>query len=1224
MFNGLSNFLGNVFHGATQAVGGLVNAGARALAPQRPQQPQQQVQQRPQQIQRPAPPLNLGAFLNQQFNNVARTNPVIKSINGVARGISNTQIPGTSPYKGAPNITIGQTAQQIPQAANQVKNAVVNYEKKNPNFNTGKVVHNSADVRANLLNPNLAINQVAGNSFAGTSKFVGPIGTFIKTNTEKAVVKNIGKLFGKDAAKNVAPDVVTALKNTTNPNEIKGILQQSGHIPADVPKGTPAPIKVAQPEVPKAPISKPIVGTPLAPKLPTRGLTAGIKGSPNFSPELHKAVKGTYVPATDKAALTAHENFAQQPLDAQHAQAIQHLADTKAAITKQDVVNYGKTIQNLDAAGRTQEANAIHDLLAPKMTQNGQVGQAAHLLYSRTPEGLKNLAYRDLRNAKVELTDALKAKIQVHIDKLKGMPAGAAKDFETAKLQKTIASSLPQSKIGNAVSVWKAGLLSGTKTQGGNFVSNATFGGLKKISDLPATIADKGMTAIGKGLKSAGVVSKDNANVGFRTKTMTGKGIAPGAKEGVGTGVTTMKTGIDMRNAGDKFEQHAELNSKNPIIQKLIYGPSNIVFRGMSAADQPFWQAALKNSMYDQAKADGMNLGLKGKVLNAHMDKLVANPTEKLVLTSRAEANKSTLGYDTFASKAVQALHQGIDHFGEGSPAGKQAAHTLVDVLAPFTKVPTAFLSRTVDFTPLGPIKEVISQAAHKEFNQRSLAQAIGEGVTGTGVIAIGMTLANSGQLSGDYPKGNPKEIARWKAEGITANSVKIGGNWINLNYMGPLGLLFNAGQKMVEASKGGAGTATSAGAALAGLGQGLLGQSFLQGFSGFSDAIKDPTMNLSKYVRSQAASIVPNFVNDIANATDSMQRQSGSVGDAISAKIPGLRQGLTPKFDAFGNDLKQAAGSGINTAINPLKPSSSIDSPMLTELNRLGKTGKDNTVFPVPATNIGSGATMIKLSVAQQSDRQKQVGAALTPLWNQIINDPQYKALDDAHKKDALQRALTDVNSAVDRTMTAKLDPSKLLKPATGGTLAMLNGKATAQGYINKALGAGTDPASKYQARLATFNEAKKSGTLTAAKAFSTQQSLAKEAITSKYSQAVQDFYGLSKAAQSAMFAQDRAGTTDLYNQAKKLDGELVGSKFATSKYKNGLTIGGSRSTKGVRIAKQRSNASYKLGRLSTRMNKAKAVKIAKVSTPKSGSLKIAKVSGRKVGAGKKLTLTA
>jgi hypothetical protein len=955
--------------------------------------------------------------------------------------------------------------------------------------------------------------------------------------------------------------------------------------------------KTPPPAVPKA-------------KLPTipdtgkvRGLTKGIKGSPNFSPELQKAVNSKYAPATDKAALEANAKFLKQGVNKANKQAISVLSDKNSNIGKQEVVNFGKTIQELDAKGRTEEANAIHDLLAERLTQAGQTSQAAKLLYNRTPEGLKNMAFRDLRNAKVEITPAIKAEIEGHIKAIKALPDGEAKNFATAVMQKAVSKYLPQDKIGQAVSVWKAGLLSGVKTQGGNFESNATFAGLKKGSDVVATGVDKLLS-----LKT-----------GQRTKTFTLKGIGAGAKEGVKKGAITMKTGIDMRNI-DKYEQHAELNFGNKWMNRLIAKPSNLVFRGMSAADQPFWYAGLKNSLYDQAKADGINLGLKGKELTAHMEKLVQNPTEKMAAVAEKEANKSTLAYDTMGFKAISFIHRGIDSFTAASPSERAAAHAVVNVLAPFTKVPTAFLSRTVDFTPLGPIKELWSQIGHKQFDQRQLSQAIGEGVTGTGMVAIGMALSRQRMLSGDYPKNDAKEQARWRTEHITANSVKLGGTWVSLNYMGPIGLLFNAGNQMVQAEKSGGGAYEKAGAALAGLGQGLLGQSFLQGFSGFSDAIKDPEQNLSKWIYSQAGSVVPNIVNDARNLTDNMQRQVNSAGDAIINKLPGFSKNLPAKVGAFGEDLPNNS-SGFSS-LNPLKPSDSVDSPLLSELNRLGTTGKENAVFPVADKNLGSGTDLVKLTPAQVTQRQKLVGEQIKPLWEQITTSPGYAKLDDGHKAQALKNALTDVNSAVTRTMQAQIAPALNTKPATGNTALILDGHTpSAESYVNKALasGSGTSgqtPAQKYLTNLTNYKNAKAAGTLTGPKLYATEQSLAKEAITSKYSQDVLDFYSMSKTEAAAYFASNPEQAKSLYAQAQALDRQLGGTK-----YKYGLDP----KPKKARVAKKLPKAinSPKISKLVSGLKVSyKAPKLPKIAKAKVAALPKIKASAIKVTKGKSVAV--
>lgn len=968
----------NLLGGIGNFLGGLGHAVSNFIHPQAQPQPQQRQPAQPQRI-------DLGHFLAQHLGN-AVINPVgeiAHDAQAIKARLASPQRPVSSPAIKVINQASGFTPQVQPNrikvaspqgnpvagTVGAIGDAFNRYEANNPNLHMAPTMVRDTKTGKMVYNPE-AIRQQS--DFA-----LGSVNPEAKVGAgAEAALKGVGQKLAQ------------------------GAEHLGGQLASDVAK-----VKLT-------------------------GLTKGIKGSPNFSPELQKAANSSYETATNAQALANHEDFMKAPLAARHGEAVRVLSDPNAQLTKQQVVNYGKTMQHLDGSGKTAEATAIHDLLARKLTNAGQASQAASLLYNRTPEGLKNIAFRTLRNAKVEITPTLKTEIEGHINAIKGMTDGPAKDFATAVLQKAVAKHLPQSKVDNAVSVWKAGLLSGVKTQGGNLVSNGTFGLLKKVADPISTAADKLIS-----LKT-----------GQRTKALTGRGDLSGAGQGFKTAGTTMKTGIDMRNVGDKYEQHAEINLGNKVMQKLIGNPANLIFRGMSAADQPFYYSALKNSMYDQAKADGINAGLRGKALSEHMTKLVQNPTEDMAATAVHEAQKAVLGNDTVASNIISHIQQSIDNSG-ASPVAKQAFKTAINVLAPFTKVPTAFLSRTIDFTPLGPVKTVMEQISRGHFDQRALSQAIGEGATGTGLVAIGIQLAHNKMLSGDYPKNDQKEQARWKAEGITPNSVKLGNQWVSLNYLGPVGMLFSAGAKMKAAADGGSGAAAQAGQAIAGLGQSLMGQSFLQGFSGFSDAISDPARSGGSFINSQAASLVPNIVNDVGNMTDGLQRQASGVGESIQARIPGLRQNLTPKFDAFGNDLGQPSGSGLQTALNPLKPSNNIDNPMLSELNRLHDA--QQTVFPVADKTIGSGKNVIKLNTKQQSDRQKTLGRLLTPLWSGIMQTPEYQAMDDAHKKDALQSALTDANTAVNRQLLSQLAPDQLTKPATARVSAVLTGKATPGDYV-------------------------------------------------------------------------------------------------------------------------------------------------------------------------------
>lgn len=365
-----------------------------------------------------------------------------------------------------------------------------------------------------------------------------------------------------------------------------------------------------------------------------------------------------------------------------------------------------------------------------------------------------------------------------------------------------------------------------------------------------------------------------------------------------------------------------------------------------------------------------------------------------------------------------------------------------------------------------------------------------------------------------------------------------------------------------MKSQKAGGNTAEQAGQAIAGLGSGLLNQSFLQGFTGFTNAVSNPSQFLSSEINSLASSVVPSLSNDIAVGTDTLQRQANNAIDAIKARIPGLREMLNPKIDAFGNQLNPAGGSGLNTAINVLKPSSSIDSPLLSELNRLNDTG--NPTFPTPDKTIKVGTETVKLTPDQQLQYNTDIGQAVQKAWASTIDTAQYKSLQDAQKSQYLGTAMTDITAVTKKKMLQSIGRQDLAgKIKLTGQQQILSASisdpsvsySTKVPTASKSSAIGTTPAQKYQEAVVRYNTAKAAGTLSPAKDYATQQSLSKQAVTSQYPQAVLDFYNMSKAQQNSYFASDRGTATKLYDQAKQLDGELVAKGIATTKYKVPIT---------------------------------------------------------------------
>lgn len=863
-------------------------------------------------------------------------------------------------------------------------------------------------------------------------------------------LENKTAVASKPLARSKITDKPVALKDALAAKQAKLDKLKVSPKPASATKPTPAVLvkpRTAS-EMPK-PGDAPSVNAGNVKK--TRFTSKTVQKSDQVSPEVKAQTDASYTSDTMKgAAERAQAHITKVGADKSLEQTLSELATKRGTASRDTLaraIEHAKAQDALGTEAGSAMASKLYELAGEHASAHGQSSQILAAIAKRSPAGLRNKAFRDLKANGVDLTKPenahIKKEIQDHIDTIKGMPDGPAKDFQVAILQKAVGKHLPQKATDQAISLWKAGLLSGTRTHSGNIVSNTTFGILKKASDPLSAAADTVMS-----LRPGGK----------RTKTMTGRGLIAGTKESGAHIKTTLKTGIDQRTISDKYEQHAELNTNNKLL-KPIFSAANGVFRALGAEDQPTYYAALKNSLYDQAKADGFNKELTGKALRAHMEALVKAPTEQMVATAEKEANKSVLAYDTFASKAVQGIHKGIDNLPGGSEAGKTAAHAVVNILAPFVRVPAAFISRTIDFTAAGPFKEAISQIAHGKFDQRALSQAIGEGATGTGVIALGIALSQHNLISGDFPKNDQKEQARWKAEGITPNSVRIGDKWVSLNYLGPLGLLFNAGHKMQTAE--GESAATKAGQAVAGLGQGLLGQSFLQGFSGLSDAINNPQQSAKSYLNSQTASIVPGAVNDVANATDKYQRQANSVPQAISNRIPGLREKSPVKTDVYGNKLEQnGQGAGV---LNPTRPSQNLTNPVIREVNRLHTVNPQDSTLQVTPTPVGRTVTIdkknITLNDAQRSALQAAVGQETQSKWGELIKTAEYKAMDDNQKAAALNNIKGLASESATRAYVVKNNIGAYSKPESSKAIALSQGTNNiADLASSKATGGATD----------------------------------------------------------------------------------------------------------------------------------------------------------------------
>lgn len=797
-------------------------------------------------------------------------------------------------------------------------------------------------------------------------------------------VSNPAKGAGKKAADDIAK---AAAKQSAKELTQEGAQTVAKHadelIPKAIPKGVikDAAEAGAKRLTPKgAELS--LEGADIGKKV--RGFTKTVKASDEVSPEVKAAVNARYNPITKKGTLAAAEEFASD-LPAAKTNILDTLSQPIKDITTQDRANAITVAKKLDAAGDHDAVGQIYTRLAEAGTTPGQQVWAYSLLNNLSPEGLQFRAIRDIKRGGGKITDEVKENISKLKDVIaKTDPDTDARGMAINEMSKYIAKQMPKSSLGNrVVDVWRAGLLTGPVTTTGNLAGNTTAALNKFAADPLAAMADRFQSIF----------------TGQRTKTATLRGELSGLKEGLGRGKTYLKTGYDKRNVAQKYDIPTTNYGQSPL-GKLFGNYTKAIYRYQGAQDQPFFYAALKNSLSDQALAAAKNQKLSGEARRAFIKEFVSNPAKQALEQASDDAARATFGNKTKLGEAAAGLQRAL------GPAGT--------FLVPFTRVPAAVAMRVIDSTPIGTAKEIVKQIVNVRrggaYDQRAMSEAIGNGMIGPIAIAAGASLAKAGEITLGYPK-DPKEQELWKQEGKQPYAVKIGDQWLSLNYIQPFGTLLAMGGQFADAAREGGNWWSNVASAAGVGGQSIINQSFLKGLSGTINAINDPQRYSEQFLEQTAGSVIPNAIRTVARATDPTQRQVEGAGAAIQAGIPGLRQGLPAKTDTFGNEL-EAPTDPVSGLSNPLRPSAEIATAgtVTTELRRLQDAGLGINPNNITGKALGDS---VSLDDSQIDAITRYTGPRVEEALQGVIEDPRYQKLTPQQQQDVLKKANEDVMRA-------------------------------------------------------------------------------------------------------------------------------------------------------------------------------------------------------------------
>lgn len=826
----------------------------------------------------------------------------------------------------------------------------------------------------------------------------------------------------------------------------------------------------------------------------------------------------------------------------------------------------GELIKHYQKQGDYGAAADLAVSTAERLTRAGREIQAASLYNKLEPAGIVQYANREVKKGGKELSQEMRVQLQKMAEDIQKMPDGEEKTIAIRKMLDSIGKERGSSAIGKTINLWKAGLLTSPVTTAGNLTANSVEVVLKKGWDDPV---------------AAGADALMSIFTGNRSKALTLRGTGSGAVEGGVNGVKYFKTGYDERNPLSKFDIKNIYFSDKPA-GKAAEAYTQTIFRSLGAQDQPFFYLGLRNSLADQAVTAAKNEGLRGKARSEFIKKFVTEPSEQALETANKEARYGVFQNETVLGKAASGLKNSL-------PEG------VGDFVVPFTQVPSSVAMRIIDRTPIGIAKEIVSQAKKGKFNQRELAQAIGRGSTGVVIIGAGSALAGTGSLTFSPPKDST-ERRLWELEGKQPYSVKVGNKWLSLNYFGPIGTLLAAGGQYQQAIKDGKSPAEAYTVAASSALKALSDQSFLKGVSGVIGAVQDPQRSAERFMEQTAGSVIPNIIRTTARATDKTQREVNGIPDAIVNGIPGARQTLNPRRDAFGQEMA-APNQGLDTLLNPLRPSQvkNNNDYLTIELRRLQEA--DNGVIP-NIDSVDFFGKDSKISKDQLNKVQSEVGPRIKDAWEQIIRDPRYGKLNDGDKKRALDKAKDDIIAAYKYEAAPQYGQKQPDKLTSDQKSVIKSGQAKLKLPGDKA----TNPKEEYEAALEKYQQDKADGNISEIGDIARTKSLKKLEVAAKYDQDTVDLYGLSGKQLDAYLRTKQNGgalwrKVVEYDQALYEAGTITKPKFRDSK--GNLYVPGTRAKgKKAKLAKVQKARAPK--RLSIKKIKgSKSPRVAKRSVP-------------------------
>lgn len=657
--------------------------------------------------------------------------------------------------------------------------------------------------------------------------------------------------------------------------------------------------------------------------------------------------------------------------------------------------------------GNYDTAQSILSDICQMESEAGRNLQAMRLFNSLSPEGRVKSVVRSAQ----KISEHTGVDVKLSDEMLESL-RNATED-ELGSIKKEISQELWEqvpATFAEKLTAWRyLAMLGNPRTHIRNIVGNALY--------VPVVRMDN---AIQTGLQK--VLSRKMDKVGAKKTTaiLTASSDDRALRKAAKEQFDKLRNTIDAGNG--KYNEEYRPQEAKLFNLKLLEWARNFNSNALEAEDKLFMGATYNSAFAQYCKANGKKVGdltedfIQEASEHAYNEALRAtyrDPSKLAEALSKFRRNLDTKATDTTPIKAA-----------------KTAGKVVMDSALPFTKTPINILRRGVSHSPVGLIKGMAEVATAKDATslQKAITQ-LAEGLTGTGVVALGMYMGNNGTANGSL--GEYGQEYKWKQLlGKQDYAINVGDYSITMDWAAPICMPFFVGVELGNSILKEGGNIWDAIESLSSVYEPVLEMSMLSGVQNLFDFSNSDSKDLVSFMSNAAQNLGSQFIPTLAGqvartavperkialstAENKLQRDTEKYIDKMENKIPGLTNTNQSYVDMFGrtdskNSTMDYIKAGLENFLSPAYISKANDGSVETELEslrqELGSEGKE--VLPTDYSSnydIRYEGEDHRMSEEQFTQYKKTRGQEAEKMLKDLFKSSEYKSMTNEEKKEAIE----------------------------------------------------------------------------------------------------------------------------------------------------------------------------------------------------------------------------